>query len=90
VERREPALINDLHNDPRWVKTSVSSMEHRSAIAMPLLVAEDVIGVLMVFHRKPNYYMTWASVIALQASLNSAFIPMNGFAAKQELAEPSN
>ena len=31
-------------------------MEHRSAIAMPLLVAEDVIGVLMVFHRKPNYF----------------------------------
>jgi GAF domain-containing protein/nitrogen-specific signal transduction histidine kinase len=56
VERREPALINDLHNDPRWVQTSVSSMEHRSAIAMPLLVAEDVIGVLMVFHRKPNYF----------------------------------
>jgi signal transduction histidine kinase/putative methionine-R-sulfoxide reductase with GAF domain len=56
VERREPALIDDLHHDPRWVKTSVSSMEHRSAIAMPLLVAEDVIGVLMVFHRKPNYF----------------------------------
>jgi GAF domain-containing protein/nitrogen-specific signal transduction histidine kinase len=56
VERREPALINDLHNDPRWVKTNVSSVEHRSAIAMPLLVAEDVIGVLMVFHRKPNYF----------------------------------
>jgi GAF domain-containing protein len=56
VESREPALITDLHNDPRWVKTSVSSMEHRSAIAMPLLVAEDVIGVLMVFHRKSNYF----------------------------------
>ena len=56
VERREPALINDLHNDPRWVKTIVSSLEHRSAIAMPLLVAEDVIGVLMVFHRKSNYF----------------------------------
>jgi GAF domain-containing protein/nitrogen-specific signal transduction histidine kinase len=56
VERREPALINDLVNDPRWVKTSASSREHRSAIAMPLLVAEDVIGVLMVFHRKPSYF----------------------------------
>jgi GAF domain-containing protein/nitrogen-specific signal transduction histidine kinase len=56
VERREPALINDLINDPRWVKTSASSREHRSAIAMPLLVAEDVIGVLMVFHRKPSYF----------------------------------
>jgi len=56
VERREPALINDLINDPRWVKTSASSREHRSAIAMPLLVAEDVIGVLMVFHRRPSYF----------------------------------
>src|SRR6185436_5984914 len=25
VERREPALINDLINDPRWVRTSASS-----------------------------------------------------------------
>jgi GAF domain-containing protein/nitrogen-specific signal transduction histidine kinase len=56
VGRREPALINDLVNDPRWVRTSASSREHRSAIAMPLLVAEDVIGVLMVFHRKPSYF----------------------------------
>ncbi|RPJ29039.1 MAG: GAF domain-containing protein [Chloroflexi bacterium] len=56
VERREATLVNDLLNDPRWVKTGASSREHRSAIAMPLLVAEDVIGVLMVFHRKPDYF----------------------------------
>jgi GAF domain-containing protein len=56
VERREPALVSDLLTDPRWVKTSASSREHRSAIVMPLLVAEDVIGVLMVFHRKPDYF----------------------------------
>jgi GAF domain-containing protein/nitrogen-specific signal transduction histidine kinase len=56
VERREPALISDLLSDPRWVQTNVSSLEHRSAIAMPLLVAEDVIGVLLVFHRRPNYF----------------------------------
>ncbi len=56
VAQREPALIEDLLNDPRWVQTSVSSREHRSAIAMPLLVAEDVIGAMMVFHRRPNYF----------------------------------
>jgi transcriptional regulator with GAF, ATPase, and Fis domain len=42
--------------DDRWVKTATTAREHRSAIAMPLLVAEDVIGVLMVFHRKPNFF----------------------------------
>ena len=56
VERREPALVDDLRTDLRWVKTDVSGQEHRSAIVMPLLVAEDVIGVLMVFHRKPGYF----------------------------------
>jgi GAF domain-containing protein len=56
VERRQPALVVDLMNDPRWVKTGASGREHRSAIVMPLLVAEDVIGVLMVFHRKPDYF----------------------------------
>jgi PAS domain S-box-containing protein len=58
VAQREPALIDDLLNDPRWVRASVSSREHRSAIAMPLLVAEDVIGALLVYHRKPNYFST--------------------------------
>lgn len=56
VAQREPALIDDLNDDPRWVRASASSREHRSAIAMPLLVAEDVIGVLMVFHRRPNFF----------------------------------
>lgn len=56
VAQREPALIDDLTGDPRWVRNSASSREHRSAIAMPLLVAEDVIGVLMVFHRRPNFF----------------------------------
>ncbi len=56
VEHREPVLINDLAGDFRWVRTSASSREHRSAIAMPLLVAEDVIGVLMVFHRKVDFF----------------------------------
>ena len=56
VEHREPALITDLFNDHRWVRASASSLEHRSAIAVPLLVAEDVIGALMVFHRNANYF----------------------------------
>jgi GAF domain-containing protein len=56
VENREGVLVSDLLEDSRWVKTPSSSREHRSAIVMPLLVAEDVIGVLMVFHRKPDFF----------------------------------
>lgn len=56
VANREPVLIGDLLKDPRWVATASSSREHRSAIVVPLLVADDVIGVLMVFHRKVNFF----------------------------------
>ena len=56
VANREAVLISDLLEDDRWVTTSSSSREHRSAIVVPLLVAEDVIGVLMVFHRKIDFF----------------------------------
>jgi GAF domain-containing protein len=56
VAQREPALIDDLLSDPRWVKTAASSREHRSAIAMPLLVGEDVIGAMLIYHRRPNFF----------------------------------
>ena len=56
VAHRDAALIPDLHQDPRWVVSSSSSNEHRSSMVVPLLVADDVIGVLMVFHRKINFF----------------------------------
>lgn len=56
LKNREPALVNDLLLDSRWVRAASTSREHRSAIVIPLLAAEDIIGVLMVFHRKPNFF----------------------------------
>lgn len=56
VQNREASLIDDLREDPRWVQTTSTSSEHRSAIVAPLLVAEDVIGVLMVFRREDHFF----------------------------------
>jgi PAS domain S-box-containing protein len=56
VENREAALVDDLLQDRRWVRSASASREHRSAVVAPLLVAEDVIGVLMVFSRTENYF----------------------------------
>ncbi len=56
VQNREAALINDLHIDPRWVRNTKSGHDHRSAILVPMLVAEDAIGVLMVFHRSEKFF----------------------------------
>ena len=56
VQNREAVLIDDLHEDPRWVRSSASGMDHRSAIVAPMQVGEDVIGVLMVFQRATNFF----------------------------------
>ena len=56
VQNREAVLIEDLHEDPRWVRSSSSGLDHRSAIVAPMQVGEDVIGVLMVFQRAVNFF----------------------------------
>jgi signal transduction histidine kinase len=56
VQNREAVLIDDLRQDSRWVQSSFSGQEHRSCIVAPLLVGEDVIGVLMIFHRNLKYF----------------------------------
>ena len=56
VETREATFVEDLYKDLRWVKSGTVASEHRSSIVAPLLVGEDVIGVLMVFHRQVGYF----------------------------------
>ncbi len=56
VQNREAVLINDLHQDGRWMRSSASGLDHRSAIVAPMQVGEDVIGVLMVFQRATNFF----------------------------------
>ena len=56
VKNREAVLISDLHQDSRWVRNPSAGQDHRSAIAVPMLVGEDVIGVLMVFQRSVNFF----------------------------------
>lgn len=57
VKHRQPVLVNDLLQDPRWiVKNDYQS--HRSALVSPLVVGEDVIGTIMVFHHKTGFFNT--------------------------------
>ncbi len=55
VKNRKPVMVADLSQDSRWI-ISQSSPNHRSALVVPLMVGEDVIGAIMVFHRKPGYF----------------------------------
>lgn len=55
VKHRQPVMVEDLYQDPRWV-VSQGSQNHRSSVAAPLIVGEDVIGSIMVFHRHVGFF----------------------------------
>ena len=55
VKNRQPVMVEDLYQDPRWV-VSQGSQGHRSAVAAPLVVGEDVIGAILVFHRHVGFF----------------------------------
>ena len=56
VKQRDAILIGDLDRDERWMQRNTDVQRHRSAVAAPLMVGEDVIGVLLVFNRKVDFF----------------------------------
>ncbi len=56
IKHREAVRIGDVRKDPRWVKVPLNTSSHRSVIAAPLIVGEEIIGALMVFHRHVDFF----------------------------------
>ncbi|MDW8227297.1 MAG: GAF domain-containing protein [Anaerolineales bacterium] len=56
IQNRQSVCLPDVTKDPRWKTVSFSSGSHRSVVAAPLLVGEEVIGAIMVFHRQVGYF----------------------------------
>ena len=58
VEHRQAALVGNTGNDPRWLRRSVAGGDgdSRSAICVPLLARERVVGVLTVVHPKVGHF----------------------------------
>jgi PAS domain S-box-containing protein len=56
IKNRQAVRIPDVRKDKRWVKLPLSSPMHRSVVAAPLMVGEEVIGAIMVFHRQTDYF----------------------------------
>jgi len=78
IVNRKPALVSDLWEDPRWIRREDMTSLHRSAIVVPLLIGEEVLGVLMLFHRQPNHFnedqleLCMATAKQIAVALNNA------------------
>jgi len=74
VENREAVLIEDTLNDPRWLqKPDQQEEETRSAISVPLVARDRVVGVMTFGRRKPGHFLpedlALATSIADQAGI---------------------
>ncbi len=57
VENQQSVLIDNLTKDQRWVtKTDDPEMEHRSAIAVPMVVGAEALGAILLFHRQIAHF----------------------------------
>jgi PAS domain S-box-containing protein len=56
IKQHQAVLIPDVLQDDRWVQGAGQMSEHRSAMVVPLMVGEDVLGVLMLYHRETERF----------------------------------
>ena len=56
LEQRKPVLIDDVQQDERWVALPDKETLTRSLIAAPLMVGDDIHGVLLIADGKPGVF----------------------------------
>jgi hypothetical protein len=77
IENRRPVVLSNTSEDPRWLNRSwdESNQEPRSAISVPLMADDRVVGVLTLVHPKANHFtrddLSLLTAIAVGISFNS-------------------
>jgi D-sedoheptulose 7-phosphate isomerase len=58
VENRQAAVVNNTHEDPRWLKRmwDMQNGSARSAISVPLIHSDNVVGVLTLTHSQEGRF----------------------------------
>ncbi|MBN1483433.1 MAG: GAF domain-containing protein [Chloroflexia bacterium] len=56
VQNRQPALLEDTSEDPRWIELPDTLKGIQSALAVPLMRGEVLVGVLTLVHREKSYF----------------------------------
>lgn len=76
ISESKPALIPNILEDARWTQLPDTSTEHRSAIAVPLVIGEETLGALLLFHREVDHFSD-DQLDLVQAAANQMSIAVN-------------
>jgi len=57
IQKQRPAIVKEVLADERWTPRQDSTVSgFHSALAVPLMSSEDVLGALLVYHQKVDYF----------------------------------
>jgi signal transduction histidine kinase/putative methionine-R-sulfoxide reductase with GAF domain len=77
-KEQRSTIVDDALTDERWKPLPGASMEHRSALAVPLSSSEGVVGVLMLMSPEPNAFsepqlqLVEAAALQVATAMNNA------------------
>jgi len=68
LENRQSALVSSTQDDPRWLPYSHEIDNHaaRSAVSVPLMAGEEVLGVMTLAHSQPGWFTSENLVIVAE------------------------
>ena len=53
---RQPVILARVQDDSRWQITPECEPAYQSVLGVPLVMGEEVLGALLLFHRQPDYF----------------------------------
>jgi PAS domain S-box-containing protein len=56
IRSRQPVLVSRVQDDNRWEIAPQATITYQSVMAVPLVMGEDVLGALLLFHRSAGFF----------------------------------
>lgn len=76
ITNRKAALIDDVLEDDRWVRLPGTPNEHRSALAVPLMIGAEALGTMLLFHHQAAHFSP-EHLDLVQAAGNQVAVAVN-------------
>ena len=76
IAQSKPTLIPNILEDSRWTQLPETATEHRSAIGVPLVIGEETLGALLLFHREVDHFSV-DQLDLVQAAANQMSVAVN-------------
>jgi putative nucleotidyltransferase with HDIG domain len=74
AEQKQGLLIDNLTNDPRWLKSPIKHLGFNNILSVPLVFKGDIIGVIALANKKDDQEFTYEDLEYLQALADHAAI----------------